>query len=1372
MQEDHMQGDEQYLSSRLEELDSDDTLLQALARPEIVFPVPQRGERLGGPEDHRFQILEELGAGAMGQVFRAWDEQLQRTVALKFLAPRQERDSSELLLREARAIARLDHENIVRIHDVAEWSKGPGYPRVPFLVMECLEGESLAAVMKRGRPGLRQAVELLYGISSGLAHAHAHHVIHRDLKPSNVFLTREGRVTLLDFGLAHVAAESSDIPHLPKAGTPLYMAPEQWRGGAQDEHTDVWAAGVLFHELLTGRAPYQCNTRRELEKRVLSPEPVSPVRAHLPELPEDVARLVMAMLAKEPSQRPSSAELRERLRRLVQELGPWRESSRHLAPERRQVTLLVCRLVGLSELVERLGSEDVDEVESAFHRLASRFILRDGGLPALFMGDEVLACFGYPLAREEDPERAVHAGLKLSRELPSTLKQECPGTPLETVAVQVGLHTDSVVFDDLQPEPREHTLSIQGKAPRVASALARRAEPGTVLLSNTTWSLVPGSFEAEAREPLPAEGRAPPVETWHVKGARQTALRFEQARASRSLTPLVGRESELRRLQSCWEWSRQGHGACVLLEGEAGIGKSRLLLEWSERLLPQQGLVLRAQCWLRSQASAFAPIVEMLRNILRLDPEAPPEQNLRWVERRMALRGLSPEQTRAVASLLSLPVAQASPHLRLPPQRQKEETLRALMELLWRVALEGPVLYIIEDLHWADPSTLEYLAFLVEHLEPHPVLLLLSVRPHFRPAWPPRPWMHQMTLERLAPEQTADLVRKTAGSRTLSEGLVFQLVKRTDGIPLFIEELTHRVLESAPGVETPIPATLRGLLMARLDTLPLARKALVQLCAVVGRSFNLALLSALTGHDEPTLREELHGLVEAGLLEPQENAAEPGYQFRHALIQEAAWDSQLRGTRRQHHRRIAQTLMERFPKVVEACPEVLAWHYTQAADTEPALRYWARAGARALGRSANLEAINHFQQALALVHGLPEPPRRRSEELKLLLALGIPLMQSQGFASPELERTYARAHALFLEEMDKPGRVALPDWSWGLYSYLFARARFREAHELGQKAVEVGRRQDNREVLTLGYRMIATILFTHGHMTEALAKVKAALACSDFSLEQHRDLAVRHWVNPRAVVLAYASVVHSALGHPDLAEESGREAVALAREIAHPHTLAYVLTYVAFGCQFRLDLVQAVERSEECIALSHENHFLLWHEWSTITRSWALARMGRLEEYPVLHAHLERWQAMGIRSGMPAFHGMLGEVYLMMGKSNETVAEAQKGLVWAERTEECSFEAELHRLHGEGLRSICQEDAARHCFLRALALARHQHAGTFELRAMTSLCRQLRDQGKRETAHQRLSRLCHQFDAGLDSTDLREARTLLEQLSQGQDMAL
>jgi predicted ATPase/class 3 adenylate cyclase len=1346
----------------LSESDFDDSLLQALARPPALRLVPQVGEWLGGPEGHRFQIRERLGAGAMGEVFLAWDEQLQRSVALKFLQPQQ--DSSELL-REARAIARLNHENIVRVHDVSEWSKASWTVRVPFLIMEYLEGESLSALLERGRPGLKRAVEILRGVVAGLAHAHAHHVIHRDLKPGNVFITREGGAKLLDFGMAHLVAQSSDIPQQPTAGTPFYMAPEQWRGGPQDERTDVWAVGVLFHELLTGEPPYVSSSWAELRERVLSPLPVPPVRERLPELPEEVARLLESTLTKEPSRRPGSVELHERLLHLEEGLGPWWETPRRPAPERRQVTLLVCRLAGLSGLSQRLGSEEVGELESAFHRLASRFILQQGGLATLFLDDEVLACFGYPLAREGDSERAVHAGLRLTQALLPALWEEFPGARPAALAVQVGVHTDSVVFDDLQPELRGRTLSIQGSAPRVASALARWAEPGMVLLSGTTWSLVPGVFELEARGPLAGEGLTRPVEAWGVVGTRKASLRFERARATRELTPLVGRERELRRLQDFWDLARQGQGTCVLLEGEAGIGKSRLLLEWSERVRTGRGLPLLAQCWQQTQASAFAPLAELFQNIVRLDPEAPPEQSLLWVERRMALRGLSLEQARLVASLLPLPVPEESPHLQLTPQRRKEELLRALAELLWRMADEGPVLFLMEDLHWADPSTLEYLGYVLERLRPHPVLFLLSARPHFRPSWPAFPWVHQLSLERLAPEQTAVLVREAAGDRVLPEERVRQLVERTDGIPLFIEEMTRRVLESAPGTDASIPANLRELLLARLDALPPNRKALVQLCAVVGRSFSHSLLLALTGSGERELRENLGGLMEMGLLEPQTEAAEPSYQFRHALMQEAAWQSQLRGTRRQYHRRIAQTLAEQFHEVAEARPEVLAWHYTQAGEHEPALRLWARAGALALRRSANLEAISHFQQALECVHGLPETSRRRCEEMKLLFALGIPLMQSQGFASPELERTCERARELFLEVMDAPGCVELPDWSWSPYSYFFARARFTQAHELARKVVEVGQRQDNREVLALGHRMVATVLFTQGHMMEALAEVDAALACSDFSLEQHRLLAVRHWVNPRAVVLAYASVVHSALGHADLAERHGREAVALAREIAHPHTLAYVLTYVGFGCQFRWDLHQVLEHAEECIAVSREHHFLLWHEWSTINRSWALARLGRSEENRVLCSHLEKWRGMGLRAGMPVYHCMLSETCLMVGERDEALAQVRKGLEWAEATGERSYEAELHRLQGECLRSLGWEEEARCCFLRSLVVARRQRAFTFELRTTTSLCRQLRDQDRRRAAHQRLSRAFRRFDAGLDSVDLREARELLEQLA-------
>ncbi|WP_304608640.1 protein kinase domain-containing protein [Hyalangium versicolor] len=972
--------------------DLDDSFLKAVAtaRPRMQLRRLFPGERLGGSDGHRFEIIQRLGEGTMGQVFRAHDAELQRVVALKFLFPREELEG--MGLREARAIARLDHENIIRIFDVSEWRDGPGAPPVPFLVMECLQGESLAELLAREHKlELRRTLKIMRGVAAGLAHAHEHHIVHRDLKPSNVFLTHQGAVKLLDFGLAWLAPLSPmDTPqNLPSAGTPSHMAPEQWLGEQVDERTDIWAAGILLYELLTGDLPYPDLLIEELREKVLSREPVPPLRERHPELPWELESLLAVALAKDPAKRLLSAqELREELRELEEHLQPGRGSQRPMAPQRRQVTLVSCRLAGLSELAGQLDPEDFGELEATFHRVASEVIQRHGGSITLCIGDEVLACFGYPVIKEGDSESAVRAGLDLPRAVHQALQARPLPWPSRRLAVQVGIDTDLVVLDDILPELRGSTPTIQGEAPRIAAWLGRQAGPDEVVLGPSTHSVVKRAFDTVPLGTRAFDGRRT-LELHRVLRARVAIVRFERTLAGEGkLSPLVGRERELGLLLDAWRRARQGRGGCVLVSGEAGIGKSRLLQELRERVLPENPQVVRIQCWSQFSSSALHPVIELLQRTW-LRPERSPEENLRAVEQRLTDRGLTPMQVGLLAALVGLPVAEDVPHKRLTPQRQKEETMAALLALPAHQELRRPLLVLVEDLHWADSSTLQLLGSLEDFAGSQSWLLVFSARPEFRPPWGQPARFQLLALERLSAECTERLVKEMARGQRLPDKVVTQLVARTDGIPLFVEEMTRVILQ---GGAAAIPLTLHELLLARLDSLPRRQKQLAQLCAVVGRSFSHALLATLTGRAGSALRRDLAGLMAAGLLQPWDEEAEPGYQFRHALIQEAALQSLPRSVRRQHHQRIAQALEESTVKPAG----LLAYHYLAANDEAKGLEYTLIAARAARRQYANDEAIHHYHRALEVLstsERLPQPGVREDTR-HVMMELAQTLLQA------------------------------------------------------------------------------------------------------------------------------------------------------------------------------------------------------------------------------------------------------------------------------------------------------------------------------------------------------------------------------------------
>ncbi|ATB31962.1 protein kinase domain-containing protein [Melittangium boletus] len=1313
--------------------DFEDSFLQEVARTELLPRMPRPGERMGGAEGRRFEVLEALGSGSMGHVFRAWDVELQRVVALKFLLWQgrgADGLTGSLLMREARAVARLGHENIVRLFDVAEWSGASWEPRIPFLVMEYLEGESLADLLRRGKPGPRRTLSIIGGVAAGLAHAHAHHIIHRDLKPTNVLLTFKGEVKLLDFGIAHsMASTAPPIPLLPTAGTPPYMAPEQWRGEEQDARTDLWAVGVMLYELLTGELPYQAESLEQLRAQVLAPEQVPSVRELCPELPEELARIVAELLSKEPARRlASAAELRARLSRLEEALGPWREPSVPVASQRRQVTLVSCRLAGPGTPLASMDPEDASELQAEFQRFCSEVLQRHQGSLMLSMGDEVLGCFGHPTVREEDSVRAVRSGLQLVEGFAAAL----PHLARLGLAVQVGIHTDVVVFD---------ATSLQGVATRVASGLARQAGPGQVVFSGTTWMLVRGAFEVECLGPrvfegLPGEQR---MEVRRVVGERWAMSRFERvAQAAGGLTPMVDRVRELNQLQEAWGRARAGAGSVLLLSGEAGIGKSRLIQELCERVPREEGTLLRGQCGASFSGTAFHPILQMLR------------------------RSLEPEHARWVADYLASPSrAEMEPLLAVMDQQaeRKQRVLDSLWRLLLRMAEERPVLLIIEDVHWADPSTLEFLGFLLARVRTMKLLVLLSVRPEPRLDWGEDPGLQRLVLERLPTGFTAALVKAVAQGRSLSEETVARLVARTEGVPLFVEELTRLVLERGRDGLPVIPVTLQELLLARLDALPPRRKALAQLCSVVGRAFRYELLSRLVAREDSSLREDIAGLLSAGLLRCEHEEEGDNYQFRHVLIQEAAYQSLPRSSRRQLHRRVAQTLVEHFPELVEQQPEVLAHHFMEAGETELALHYCQRAAERAVLHSTSREAVAQLNQALVLLRSLPDASARCEEEMRLLNALGILLMALEGYGSPKAEQTYARALELFRQQ---GGALPQLDQLWlGLGSYLSIGAKFEEARMLATQVIALGQRRRKQGLSSDGYRMRAFVSFYEGDAERCWEDLGQSERLADHPYRPRWGVTEKSWTHEQVDDLVIRHVLFTLQGQFRRADRCGHEIQGLIHDNPHAATAGAGLIYLAVGCQLRRDVQGTLKWSEQASHVAVGSMIPILSATTRGLHGWALAKTGRLAKgCEDLRSGTELLRSLGAKCYLPYFLGLHGEICLSMGQLEEGQRAVEDALRLSE-TGARFYDAELHVLQGEVSWRIGEVERARHCFLQAMAVARCQRALLLELRAMVRLGRLLRDLGRRSGVHRRLAWLLGRFEPDVELVDLQAARELL-----------
>ncbi|WP_163999449.1 protein kinase domain-containing protein [Pyxidicoccus caerfyrddinensis] len=1354
-------------------------LLQAVARRLQSAPVPAPGQWLGGLDGHRYEVLAVLGSGGMGRVFRAWDHALHRTVALKFLHAEPGADMPRLLalLRdEAKSIARLDHENIVRIHDVVEWdtgfilAPGEGPLHVPFLVMEALDGECLRSLLRRGRPGPRRSLDILIGVASGLAHAHDRGVVHLDLKPGNVFVLGDGRVKLLDFGLARLISDSAPVTGIPGGGTPAYMAPEQWQGGPLSARTDVWAAGLLFFELLVGEHPFPTAGPEELRARVTSSTPMPSVRERRPELPEALDRLVAEALSLRPEERPADGHaLLARLHAQEARLPPPRERTGILVAERWLLTVVSCSL-SLVELGDEdiLDGEELHALEVGFHSACARIIRQYGGVLATCMGAEVQACFGYPEGREDAAVQAVRAALRLKDALPRELVPLLSGGG---VVARVGVHTDLVTVADTAPEPHGLMSAIRGEAPRVAAWLATQAAPDTVLLSEGTHTLVRGVFQTHFLGTRAFAGllRPTPVGVHQVERERRGGSRFDRALVTGRLTPLIGREGELRRLVALWRGAREGQGTYVLVSGEAGIGKSRLVQELYDRESGHVGTWARCQCWPQLQGSAFSPLVDWLHRFLELVPDEPPTRWRERLEARLGALGMLPEHADPLASFLALPVPQGAQFLQLSVERQREWMMESLATLLLRLAAVAPLTFLLEDVHWADPSTLLFLDVLVGRLEGMPLCVLLTARPEFEPRWADRAGFQLLPLGRLSPACTVDLARAAAGGRPLSEGVVAQLVAHTDGVPLFIEELTWMLLaQGAPEGAWPgeplktLPATLHELLQARLDSLPLPLRALVQQAATLGREFRYEMLRALSFLGEDELLRELDALEKAGLLFQQGESYAATYTFRHALVQDVAYQSMPREVRQRHHARVVEMLSLVFPEVFEEQPELLAWHATQAGLVAQAVGLWHDAGHHAEGKSAFPEAISHFSRGLKLLRRLPATHERDQREIALQVGLGMAFISVRGFAAPEVEAVYSRARVLCERFGDVPLSVL-----WGVWVIALVRGDREGTDRL---AVHFERMLETKEdpicQVVVG-AALASRAFWRGDLADCQRRcVEAQVPLARRDLQEVpmliRGGAHSYVIEQRLNVYMYRALSAVVMGLSDQARTEYQKGLVQAEQMHQPYALATVLMFGAAIAHETGDLRAALDDAARTMALSSEYGLPYMLAVSTCLHGWALARLGESERgLDTARQGLAALKAMGAWVVFPLYSEAVGCACMLGGHLQEGLEAVREGMEVADSGLARHALPELWRLRGELLRRSGDERGARTCFLRACKEARAMGALLHELRASLGLGGLLRRVGEEVAARDLVAAVYDRFTEGLDVADCEAARRFL-----------
>ena len=920
---------------------------------------------------------------------------------------------------------------------------------------------------------------------------------------------------------------------------------------------------------------------------------------------------------------------------------------------------------------------------------------------------------------------------------------------------------------------RPHEHEAFGETLNIAARLQAVADPNSLVIGALTYQLLGGVFVCESLGTPPLRGVAQPLEVYQVLYESVARTRLE-AIGSSGLTPLVGRDREVALMLERWAQAEDGRGQAVLLSGEAGIGKSRLVRVLTERAAETAWWLTPCQCSPYYQHTAFYPLIDLLRRVvLRFERQESAAQKLRKLEGLLVQNGQPLAETVPLfASLLSIPAGGDYPIPDLAPEQLKQQTMRALLTVLLRRAAEQPVLFVVEDLHWVDPTTLELLSLLVEQLHTARILALFTYRPDFNPPWAERSNVTQVTLSRLPPVQAAELTGRVAHGKRLPEEVLAQVVNKTDGVPLFVEELTKMLLESGlleereeryeltgPLPPHAIPNTLHDSLMARLDRLATV-KGLAQLAATLGREFNYALLQAVSPWDEGTLRRGLDQLVAAEFVYQQGLPPQATYRFKHALIQDAAYQSLLRSTRQQYHERIAQALETRFPETLAAHPELLAHHYTEAGLSAQALPHWQAAGQQALQRSANREAAGHVRKGLEVLSCLPDTHERAQHELNLQIMLGAALGATQG--QQATGQVYARACELARQVGTTP---ELFPALWGFWYAHIARGEMPLARALAEEFLELAEQQQDPLVLAAGHRMLANTAWWQGQLADAQAHCRQGLTFYD--PEQHRASVVSYGQDSGVACGWIEALTLWVLGYPDQARKAMDETLARARELAHPFSVAQALNFSAHLHQLRREPQAAQVRAEEGLELCTEQGFDVYGTWCLLPRGWAVAHQNKLGEgVAYIQTGLAARRALGPTAALPWFLALLGEGYGSVGQFGEGLRALEEALWWVQHNEEHLYEAEVYRLKGELLLGQGASDTAEaeDCFQQAVAVAACQQAKSWQLRAAISLSRLWEQQGKRHDARELLAPIYSWFTEGVDTADLQDAKTLLEAL--------
>jgi class 3 adenylate cyclase/predicted ATPase len=1129
--------------------------------------------------------------------------------------------------------------------------------------------------------------------------------------------------------------------------------------------------------MLTGRLPFEGSVAALIFQ--IGSKPVAPPSQYRPDLDAGLEAVLLKALARQPEDRyPSVAEFAATLR-------AWRPVPAVAAPVRgasearqRRLTLLACGcdLFDSEAILNTLDPEEQHELLLDFQQLCRDAAAPLAGTVVTATDDGLLLCFGVPAALECAARRAVRVGLTMldrMAALNERLGRRHQGLHL---SARLAVHSGRAVVTE--GSRTGEALSIVGQVMPAVAQLKGLAAPETLVISDDTHRLLRGHVECTSLGAHALKGSAGAMPIYRVH--RELASHCVGTTGASGLTPLIGRDREVALLEERWEQGADGVGQVVLLVGEAGIGKSRqvrVLREYvaEQRANSQAAVIIEWPCSNLTQNSSLAPVIECFNGVLGLTAPDDAARKLDILAAHLECLHLAGAETIALmASLLSIPLDGRYPALGMSPQRQKEKTFDLLLDWLGAKTLAQPVLLVVEDLHWADPVTVEFLDFLVGRVQGTRLLALLTFRPDFVPPWKSRGHQTQVSLSRLSRRQTAELMRLKSGLPTMPQTVVDQVADRSDGVPLFVEELTAMLLEAGSlrlvdgAVQVTdafdvraIPDTLQDLLLARLDRLA-SDLEVVQLAATIGREFNHDLLAAVAWCGESALCRELAKLVDAELLFQHGRPPNARYQFKHALIRDAAYQSLLKKKRQQFHARIAEVLEQRFPETCTAQPELLAHHFSEGNEIAKAVTYWLRAGEHAQQRGAPAEAAGHFSRALDLIRTLPESRERHVQEIQLLIGLGVALQVSKGYGVPEVEATYARAHAL----CQQTGlRARLFPVVYGRFRYCLQKPQLSRALELAEELAKLADQQPNTGFVVAAHYGLGAALFYQGKHAEALPHLEKVVSVGA-TPELRFALYCYDVVDPWVISQSHLSRSLWLLGFPQRAMDQSRQALSTADGLDHSFSLAVAVCLASWLHQFGKDWAGARATAARALTLGTEKGFAVLSSWARIVHGWTMAEIGQSEQgLAEIRQGLANLHTLGSNLARTYHLALLAEACARADRPKEGLQALTEAQQFASATGEGIWLAEIHRLTGE---LLLQHDAtalqdAEACFHQALDVARRQQARSLELRAAMSLARLWHRQGKTRAAMEVLAPVYGAFTEGFDTPDLEAARALLKQ---------